>query len=473
MEIVKRYCSKILQAQSAVSFLFMLFSGCSPCDGIKLVSVSDKTSSNNVLIKKMDVICNKKADIFIRYREKGDTTSTYSTSVSPDKKEHFFSLLYLKPSKAYEYEIVSVQKECGSTVIGAGKFKTKEVPPGIQEMIMPAEIQPPLPDKFLNGFVLVARRDLPGQMYIIDAKGNIVWYHTIRDAGFKVAHFTKKGTILSLAAPLSYPTSYGDEILEISLAGDTVFHLKKGEKGLDKTIHHDIFYNSSQQLVTLTLEKKVFDLSSVGGAKTDTITGDGILVLDNKGNKVWSWSVFDVINPLTDPHILKNKADWLHANSLSIDTDGNYLLSFYLSGQIWKIDAKTGKLIWKLGRGGDFTFPKAGQFSESHAVHRTSDNQLILFENGISKKQSSVLTYTLDEAARKATLDLSIVLPINLYSERMGSAYRVGDTSILVCSSQANSVSLLGKTGEILWRIRTGFIPYRAEFIDRLPLRPE
>ncbi len=125
-----------------------------------------------------------------------------------------------------------------------------------------------------------------------------------------------------------------------------------------------------------------------------------------------------------------------------------------------------------MGRGGDFAFPKAGQFSESHAVHRTSNNQLMLFENGISKKQSSVLTYTLDEAARKANLYLSIVLPVNLYSERMGSAYWVGDTSILVCSSQANSVSLLGKTGEILWRIRTGFIPYRAEFIDRLPLYP-
>ena len=469
---MKRYFLKILQAQLAVSFLFILVSGCSPCNGIQLVSESHQPLANNVLTQKFKIICNKKADIFIRYREIGDTAKTYSTAVSTNEKEHFFSLLYLKPSKAYAYEIVSTQKECGSTLIGKGNFNTKEVPPGIEEMIMPAEIQQSLPDKFSNGFVLVARRDLPGQMYIVDAKGNIVWYYSIRNAGFKVAHFTKKETILSLIAPLSYPTSYGDEILEVSLTGDTVFHLKKGEKGLDKTIHHDIFYNASDQLVTLTLEKKVFDLSRVGGAKADTITGDGILVLDKDGNKVWSWSVFDVMDPLTDPHILKDKTDWLHANSLSIDTDGNYLLSFYLSGQIWKIDAKTGKLIWKMGRGGDFSFPKAGQFSESHAVHRTSNNQLMLFENGVSKKQSSVLAYTLDEAGRKASLDLSVALPVNLYSERMGSAYWVGDTSILVCSSQAYSVSLLGKTGEILWRIRTGFIPYRAEFIDRLPLHP-
>ncbi|OQP57804.1 hypothetical protein A3860_09270 [Niastella vici] len=352
---------------------------------------------------------------------------------------------------------------------GVRKFATKEIPLAVQEMVMPAEMQDTLPIRFSKGFSLIARRDLPGQMYIINAQGNIVWYHTIKDAGFKVAHFTKASTILSIVAPPSYPTSYGDEILEISLAGDTVFHLKKGESGFDKTIHHEVFYNTCHQLVTLTLEKKVFDLSKLGGTKTDTVTGDGILILDDKGNKVWSWSVFDVLDPLTDPDILKDKADWLHANGLSIDRDGNYLLSFYLSGQVWKIDAKSGKLIWKLGRGGDFSFPKGGEFYESHAVHRTAKNQLLLFENGTNKKRSGVWAYTLDEPGRKANVNLFIELPLNLYSERMGSAYWVDEASLLVCSSQAQSVSLLDTTGKILWRVRTGFIPYRAEFIDSLP----
>jgi hypothetical protein len=249
-----------------------------------------------------------------------------------------------------------------------------------------------------------------------------------------------------------------------------VFHLKKGEKGLDKTIHHEIFYNASHQLVTLTLEKKIVDLQNLGGAKADTVTGDGILVLDDRGNKVWSWSVFDVMDPLSDKQILKNKSDWLHANGLSIDTDGNYLLSFYLSGQVWKINAKNGMLMWKLGRGGDFSFPGGDEFYESHAVHRTTKNKLMLFENGTNKKRSRVLTYTLDESHRVANVNLSIELPVHLYSERMGSAYQLEDASILVCSSQAHNVSLMDTTGKILWRVQTGFIPYRAEFIDSLPL---
>jgi hypothetical protein len=94
----------------------------------------------------------------------------------------------------------------------------------------------------------------------------------------------------------------------------------------------------------------------------------------------------------------------------------------------------------------------------------------MLFENGTDKKRSRVLAYTLDEPARSANANLSIELPVNLYSERMGSAYWTDDANILVCSSQAHAVSLLDTTGKILWRIQTGFIPYRAEFIDSLPL---
>lgn len=472
MEIVKKAFFRLLQVFPAVTFLSVVaLSGCRPGCGAELVSVDEKSPAGNVLMQKIDVTCKEKADLFIRYWEKGNKTKVFSTSVSSGKKEHVFSLLYLRPARAYEYEVVAKDGNCESNISDVRSFRTKEMPMTIQEMVMPGEIQNTLPEKFAKGFSLIARRDLPGQVYILDALANIVWYHTISNAGFKVAHYTKESTILSIVAPLSYPTSYGDEILEISLAGDTIFHLKKGEKGFDKTIHHEVFYNDAHQLVTLTLEKKVFDLSRIGGAKADTVTGDGILILDTKGNKIWSWSVFDVMDPAADPDILKNKTDWLHANGLSVDTDGNYLLSFYQSGQVWKINAKSGKLMWKIGRGGDFTFLKEEtMFYESHAVHRTANGELMLFENGTNKKRSRVLAYTLDEPGRKANVALSIELPLNLYSERMGSAYWVDDASLLVCSSQAHAVSLLDKTGKNLWNVITGFVPYRAEFIDSLPL---
>ncbi|WP_052272925.1 aryl-sulfate sulfotransferase [Flavihumibacter solisilvae] len=479
MEIIKFFLSQVLQARLAVPVLFMglFLSGCTSGCINQVISISEVGPAGNILVRKLKIVTRDSVDLFVRYWEKQNKDRVLTTQVSKNSRQHVQTMLYLKPGTAYEYQVVVEKRGCQS-MGQVESFINQELPAGLSEILMPAERKQSLPVKYQQGFTLVARRELPGQMYIADVKGNIIWYHTVRDAGFKVAHFTARSTLLSILAPLSYPTSYGDEILEVSLAGDTLFHLKKGDKGLDKTIHHEIFYNAANQLVTLTLEKKVVDLSSVGGSKADTVTGDGILVLDRHGNKVWSWSVFDVIDPKSDPRILKDKSDWLHANSLSIDRDGNYLMSFYLSGQVWKINASNGELIWKLGRGGDFSFSKHGEFSgpgsatfsESHAVHRSADNKLLLFENGTNKKRSRVLAYSLDEDRHEASLAENIELPLHLYSERMGSAYWVDSSSLLVCSSQANSVALTDRSGEILWRIRTGFVPYRAEFIDSLPM---
>ena len=458
---------RMLQVCLAVSFIFILGSGCSSICADQILSAEQIEPDNNVLRHKLKIETKENTDLFVRYWQKDNKDSIFSTAVSKNKTTHHPVLIHLKPAHSYEYELVIEKDNCQWTSPVAN-FTTKEIPLGLMDMAVLAESEEAsIPDKFKNGFVLTARRDLPGYMFIVNVKGEIVWYQQVNESGFKVAHFTKEGTLLSILAPLSFPTSYGNEILEMNLEGDTIFTLKKGEKGFDKTIHHEMIKNNSGHYVTITLEERIFDLREVGGNEQDTVTGDGILVLDKEGNKVWEWTVFDVLDPKSDSNILKDKSDWLHANSLSIDNDGNYILSFYLSGQVWKIDSKTGKLIWKMGRGGDFIFPKGGEFFESHAVHRTDKNDLMLFENGTDKRRSRVLEYTIDETKHTATLNMEMDLPGNLYTQRMGSVYWIDNTHLLVCSSQERAIVLTDKAGNILWRLRAGFIPYRAEFIDK------
>jgi hypothetical protein len=103
------------------------------------------------------------------------------------------------------------------------------------------------------------------------------------------------------------PQVMGSEILEVNLRGDTVLRLKKGTGDFKYTIHHEVFKNDKNQVVTLLLEKRVMDLTSVGGNAKDTVTGDGILVLDSTGKKIWQWNVIDAFDPLKDPNILKDK----------------------------------------------------------------------------------------------------------------------------------------------------------------------
>ena len=116
--------------------------------------------------------------------------------------------------------------------------------------------------------------------------------------------------------------------------------------------------------------------------------------------------------------------------------------------------------------------PEKGIFDNSHAVHINRHKQMMLFDNGTSKLLSRVLAFNIDENGRKATLELNIPLPREMYSERMGSAYFVNDSSVLISSSKKNTVVLTNLQGRYLWLLRTGFMPYRAEFIPPELLTP-
>jgi arylsulfate sulfotransferase len=290
--------------------------------------------------------------------------------------------------------------------------------------------------------------------------------------GFKVLHFTKDNTLLSILGRNDEPTSYGSEILEINLLGDTLLHLKKGQGDFKQTIHHEILKNDKGQLVTLFVDQKIMDLGSIGGGKKDTVNGDGIIVMDKTGKQVWKWSVFDVMDPLKDPHLLKTKKDWMHANSLNYDTDGNYLMSFYNNGQIWKIDSKTGKVIYKFGKGGTIAMPAECNFTQAHAAHINPQGNIMFFDNGVEKHQSGVFAMKIDEQGKSSKIAMHFQLPKEIFNGRMGSAYMINDTTTLVCCSKRHIIVLANSKGVLQWTMETSVPTYRAEFIKYKQLDP-
>lgn len=345
---------------------------------------------------------------------------------------------------------------------------TKSLPYWVQEAFSIDSMQPAkLSPRFRDGYVLLSQRDDPGALFLLNSKGQVVWFHQVKGTGFKTAHFTANKTFLCILGGKEYATSYGNQILEISLEGDTLLNLRKGQGDFTANAHHEVLLNPDNNIVLLSTVEKVVDLSSAGGSTRDTVKSDGILVLDRKGHKLWEWTVFDALNPLTDTAILHTRTDWMHANSLSYDKDGNYLISFYNNGQIWKLDAHTGRVIWKFGRGGDFSYPDSAAFDMGHAVHINSENDLMLFDNGVSRQLSQTLSFHLDEQNKTAAVNIHSPLPAYLFNDRMGSAYLVDKDNLLQCCSKRNTVLLSDRHGTPLWQLRCTFIPYRAEFIPK------
>jgi len=331
-----------------------------------------------------------------------------------------------------------------------------------------------LPPAFQKGYVMIYQREVPGSIVLLDVKGNIVWAYESADVGFKVVRFTRDHNLICITGAKENQSGYGNAILELSLHRDTLLYLKKGQGDFKEMIHHEIILNSKNQVITLCKEERIFNLLSKGGFAQDTVVGDGILVLDRKGRQIWKWTVFDELDPLLDENILKNKKDWMHANSIAIDEDGNYLVSFYNNSQIWKINATTGGVLWKFGKNGDFEIPANAVFDQAHAVHVTDKGWLMFFDNGANKRISRSLAFTLDKTSKTAQPVINVRLPPPLYTDRMGSCYLINDTSLLVCASRHKIVALSNLNGTFLWQLKTNRITsYRAEFIAGEMLRPD
>ena len=120
----------------------------------------------------------------------------------------------------------------------------------------------------------------------------------------------------------------------------------------------------------------------------------------------------------------------------------------------------------KLGKNGDFKMDTSAYFSFQHAVHINSEGDLMLFDNGIYKKESRTLSFSLDTATMTATNQINAPLPESLHSARMGSAYLLPNGNILQTSSKAGRVLVTTKTGEILWELDSPLVQYRAEYVS-------
>ncbi|KRD58900.1 hypothetical protein ASE40_19045 [Flavobacterium sp. Root935] len=461
---------KLLLKGSFILALLALVS-CSKNQDISNINIG--THGNNELKIQIDVTTNDNVQVYAEYwSDQKGTQSKITTPISKSGLKHTLVLCNITPETNYNYQLVTVadgEKKPSKVYT----FKSRKLPEWLQKQFKANCPKPELlPQNFKKGFMLLAKRETPGTAYIVDYKGNLRWYHTIEGTGFKVAHFTKEQTIISILGKNDEPTSYGSEILEINLQGDTLTHIKKGQGDLKQVLHHEIIKKSANEIVTLTVDQKIIDLTSIGGRKQDTINGDGILILDKKGKQLWKWSVFDDLDPFKDKDLLKTKKDWTHANSLNYDKDGNFLISFYNNGQIWKINSKTGKVIWKLGKGGTMKMAPDTNFSQAHAAHINQEGSLLFFDNGVDKKQSSVFTLKVDEKNNAVKLDYQIKLPKDIYNDRMGSAYMIDKDAILCCCSKRHITVLTNKKGVLLWALESEIPPYRTQFIPEEKLKP-
>lgn len=418
--------------------------------------------STNELRMHVEFAFDQTASAYVSYWAEANPDKKFYSELSQPNESHHITLVGLKGATSYNYQVFGSNDQSNAKS-EIGKFMTEKFPTNVLHLRWEPEER-----TGLSGYILSQRRLVNGVIFMLDDDGDVVWYQQIPKQP-KLSHWTAHHSILVLYGTATHRNSAGDHIVEYDLYGNEVFHLNLSELKTPFEAHHEVRFDKNNDLITLVYEHRTFDLSAQGGRTNQQVMSDKIVRMDTAGNVLWEWSLFDYLNPAKDPTILDTAEDWSHGNSLNIDADGNYLVSFRNFNQVWKVDSSTGEVLWKLGKGGDVEIENDDYFSGQHAFHLNTEGDYMVFDNGREERQTRILTYSIDQAKKTGKVGLKLLLPEDLYSDRMGNAYFMDNGNILVCAPRTNSIVIMDRKGNILGRARVGIPdPYRAEFVPTL-----
>jgi arylsulfate sulfotransferase len=413
----------------------------------------------NRLRFKVEVTTNRNSDAYLKYWSRGQRDTLYS-EISKQAHKHALWVTNATGSTDYTFQVVA-STPSQQTISKKYPLETKAIYQATPYFTLD-HLDSSFAGEIEGKYFLTQILTEPGSAVIINHKGDIVWYQPFQK-GVKVSHWTPEKTVMCIVGPEKVQSSGGDEIVELDLAGNVLTHLQTGKGDMDKMVHHEVRTDKNGNIYALTFDKKVFDLSSVGGARQDTVKGDGIVIFSRQGKKLWEWTMLDHLDPLSDPQIMKNKKDWVHANSVFREEDGNFLISFRDLNQVWKVDFKTGDVLWKLGEKGDFPLADNELFAAQHYAHINARGELMTLDNGVKKGISRALSFKLNASGKKAKKEIDIPLAREYYSTAKGNAQLFGKDKVLYCITDPRVLLVTDLKGKILWKVQVGGDPYRIE----------
>ncbi|MES1260718.1 MAG: aryl-sulfate sulfotransferase [Acidobacteriota bacterium] len=291
-----------------------------------------------------------------------------------------------------------------------------------------------------------------------DLFGNVIWYYPINpfQAPAILLRPTPAATMMLLLAsvdPADGSVIVGQRLREVDLAGNLVretnvnalnLQLKaRGDDLIDWLAHEGLRLPNGHTLTFGTTERI---LTNVQGPGNVDVVGDMIIDLDENFQVSWTWNPFNFLDTtrqatLNDTCVIScgplrlapTFNDWTHSNSIHfLPSDGSLVVSVRNQDWVIKIDygngSGTGKVLWRLGKGGDFAVVSSDPwpwFSHQHDVEFDGNN-FELYDNGNTRLTEHAGTtsrgqvWTLDEASLTARLILNV--DMGVFSRAVGSA---------------------------------------------------
>jgi hypothetical protein len=125
--------------------------------------------------------------------------------------------------------------------------------------------------------------------------------------------------------------------------------------------------------------------------------------------------------------------DYVHSNSIDVDTDGTLLVSARNTCAVYKVDRATGQIVWRLGgKRSDFAMGEGADFGWQHDARRQVDGTLTIFDDRQPPEQARGLMLRLDETAMTATVVKEYVRSDGLEVSSQGNMQVLPNGNVLV-----------------------------------------
>ncbi len=314
-----------------------------------------------------------------------------------------------------------------------------------------------------SGYVFVAPKKGPGQdgPMIVDGRGDLVWFRPVqskaaRATDFKVQRYQGEPVLTWWEGKVVQAHGVGEYVIFDRFYRELT-RLRAGN-GYRGDLHELLITPRDTALLT-AYDPVSWDLSSVGGPE-DGVVLDGIAqeVDIETGEVLFEWHSLDHVG-LGETHAelpknFRRPFDYFHVNSIDVDHDDNLLVSARLTSTVYKIDRKSGEVIWRLGgKKSDFEMGQGTPFAYQHDARRQRDGTISIFDNGGANKdeKSYGLVLELDEDKMIASLVREYVHPDKLLARTQANIQVLPNDNVFIGWGSSPSFSEFSSDGELLF----------------------
>ncbi len=307
---------------------------------------------------------------------------------------------------------------------------------------------------------------IQGGPMIVDDRGQVVWFRPLRDErtfarDLKVQNYRGEPVLTWWEGFLGgQHNEY--VIVDSSYRELTRFRAGNGYSG----DHHEFLITPQDTALIVIYDPVRRDLSSIGGPTSDVVWQGIVQEIDiETGEVIFEWRSLDHVGldeTYAEPH---NDAlpgiDYFHINSIDIDRDGNLLICARETFAAYKLDRKTGEVIWRLGgKKSDFEMGPGTPFAYQHDARRQPDGTITVFDNGTTVfenglpravEESRGIVLELDEEEMSATLVREYTHPDKQFAHAGGNMQVLPNGNVFIGWGRALVFSEVSGDGELLF----------------------